>query len=111
MITSCMYFEEQIRKVLIVKSELYPQVIDTRLEIVKKEFLANHMACDILAIKGIFEVVAAINIALEAVDYEGVILLGCLLKEEQFYYWEAVYSGLIKGISEINLHYNIPIGF
>ena len=97
-------------KVLIVIANFYPD-ITSRLELpviegLKKARIEPHK----IYVPGTFEIPNAVNIALESVDYAGVITLGCVIKGETMHF-EIVVNESARALQDIAVYYSVPMGY
>ncbi|CAL7960620.1 6,7-dimethyl-8-ribityllumazine synthase [Alphaproteobacteria bacterium] len=97
-------------KVLIIEACFYRGTVKSSLNVAKTILEAADIAFDYFLVPGIFEIPNALNIILEAQDYDGVIILGCIVKEETEYY-DMILRECARGINDTAMNYAIPLGF
>jgi 6,7-dimethyl-8-ribityllumazine synthase len=97
-------------KVLVVVANFYPDISNNLerpvLTALKKARMEPHK----IYVPGTFEIPNAMNIALESVDYAGVIALGCVIKGETAHF-DVVVNESARALQDIAIYYSVPMGY
>lgn len=96
--------------VLIIESNFYRNISEIGLSAAKDMLMSLGITFDHISVPGSFDIANAMNIALENVSYDGVIVLGCILRGETFHF-ELVANESARSINEVAIHYSMPLGF
>ncbi|NQW00532.1 MAG: 6,7-dimethyl-8-ribityllumazine synthase [Rhodospirillales bacterium] len=105
------------RRVLIVEARFYEDISDALVAGATAALDGADVACDRVAVPGVFEIPAAIHIALKAMkihsspaDYAGFIALGCVIRGETDHY-EFICREASRALMELSVNYTIAFGF
>ena len=96
--------------ILIIESRFYSEIANISLETTKLILSEHNLNYDVISVPGAFEISSALNIALEVSDYEGVIVLGCVIKGETDHY-QLIINECTRTIHDISIGYSLPLGF
>ena len=100
--------KERALRMLIVEARYYNDVADALLAGARGVLDEAGVEYDSLTVPGALEIPAAVVMALEARDYDGVIALGCVILGET-YHFEVVSNESARGLMDISLR-GIPLG-
>tara|TARA_A100001037_G_scaffold248946_1_gene231455 strand:+ start:2033 stop:2494 length:462 start_codon:yes stop_codon:yes gene_type:complete len=96
--------------VLIVTAEFY-QEISSELEAGARDFLDDKgITYTCVSVPGAFEIPAAVKMGYASERFGGFIALGCVIRGETSHY-DYVCSESARGLSDLALRYNLPIGY
>jgi 6,7-dimethyl-8-ribityllumazine synthase len=103
--------------ILIVEARFYTEIADSLAEGAIRALDAAGFENERLAVPGVFEVPAAIRMALRSMEihsssisYAGFIALGCVIRGETSHY-DYVCSESSRAIMDLTTTYNVAIGF
>ncbi|MBA8667016.1 6,7-dimethyl-8-ribityllumazine synthase [Holosporaceae bacterium 'Namur'] len=99
-----------MNKVLIVEATLHPDTADALSGAVRFVLEQNGIEYERVQVSGIFEIPAAVSIALDAFDYDGAIVVGSLIGQESITL-NTIYQECARGVNDISIHFSLPIGF
>lgn len=97
-------------RVIIVQSMFYQKIADVMtdaaVDAIKK------VGCDYecLDVPGVFEIPAAVSMAIASKKYDAFVALGCVIRGETSHY-DYVCSESARGLSELAVSTNSPIGY
>ena len=96
--------------VLVIESTFYPELSEAS-SIVARDSL-KHNKCDttIFSVMGTLEIANAMNLILETNQYDGVVVLGCIIRGETENY-KLLASECIRSVNDLAIHYTVPLGF
>ncbi len=105
------------RRVLIVEARFYNDIADALAQGAIAELDAAGVAYDRIAVPGVFEIPAAIHIAIKAMEvrsspenYAGFIALGCVIRGETDHY-EFICREASRALMELSVDYTVAFGF
>ncbi len=105
------------RRVLIVEARFYQDIADALAIGATAPLDAAGVAYDRVSVPGVFEVPAAIHIAIKAMkvhsspaDYAGFIALGCVIRGETDHY-EFICREASRALMDITVNYTVAFGF
>lgn len=105
------------RRVLIVEARFYEDIADALAIGATEPLNAAGVSYDRVAVPGVFEIPAAIHIAIKAMevhsapaDYAGFIALGCVIRGETDHY-EFICREASRALMELSVDYSIAFGF
>jgi 6,7-dimethyl-8-ribityllumazine synthase len=97
-------------KILIAVADLYPEISSVLrkpvLSLLEEEGIEHSEVC----VSGIFELSSAVNIAMEHVEYSGIIILGCLIKRSTMHFNVMAYESA-RALQDISIYYSVPMGY
>lgn len=96
--------------VLIISANFYGEINELSLKTVQETLTSAGITFDHVSVPGVFEIANAMNIILEYTNYDGVIVLGCVIRGETFSF-ELLCRESARSINDMALHYSIPLGF
>lgn len=96
--------------VLVIESNFYRNISEISLSATKEMLRSLGITFDHISVPGSFDIANAMNIALENVNYDGVVVLGCVIRGETFHF-ELVSHESARSINEVAIHYSMPLGF
>lgn len=97
-------------KILIVISRYYQSIAD-ELEIGATSVIqAAGCQFEILEVPGVFEIPAAIRMAVESGKYDGYVALGCVIRGETSHY-DYVCNESARGLNQLGINYLAAIGY
>ena len=104
-------------KVLIVESQFYEKIANELRFGAKRELETATVDSEIISVPGVFEIPAAINLAINhsskdvsIQSYKGAIALGCVIRGETDHY-EHICREATRALMDLTLKYNLPFGF
>ncbi|HZT25669.1 MAG TPA: 6,7-dimethyl-8-ribityllumazine synthase [Pseudolabrys sp.] len=89
-------------RILIVEGRFYDGISDALLAGARAVLEEEGCEYTSITVPGALEVPAAIAMAVEAADYDGVVALGCVIRGET-YHFEAVANESARGLMELSL--------
>ena len=95
-------------RMLIVQACFYDDIADALLSGARAVLDEAGVEYASITVPGALEIPAAIAMALEAADYDGVVALGCVIRGET-YHFEIVSNESARGLMELSLR-GIPLG-
>ena len=95
-------------RMLIVQARFYDDIADALLSGARAVLDEAGVEYTSITVPGALEIPAAIAMALEASDYDGVVALGCVIRGET-YHFEIVSNESARGLMELSLR-GIPLG-
>ncbi len=100
-----------MNKVLIVESTLYPNIADALSNAARSVLERNGIDYETIKVSSnIFEIPAAVSIALDAFDYDGAIVLGSIIGKNDITK-NIIFQECARGVNDIAIHFSLPIGF
>lgn len=99
-----------MNKVLIVGSVLNNDISDILSASARAVLEQNGIDYEQIKVEGIFEIPAAVSIALDSFDYDGVIVLGSQISQKNMME-NVFFKECARGMNDISIHFSIPVGF
>src|SRR5579862_667265 len=102
-------------RILIVEARMYGQISDELLAGARAALKAAGAESDVVTVPGALEIPGVIAMAEEGghrpagVRYDGYVALGCVIRGETFHF-EIVSSESARGIMDLSIGRNLPIG-
>lgn len=96
-------------KVLIIESRFYEHIADMLLQGAVEHLADNNVAYDSVAVPGALEMPLALSYAAQTGDYNGYILLGCVIRGETGHY-DIVCNESARGIYVVALAHDLAVG-
>jgi 6,7-dimethyl-8-ribityllumazine synthase len=96
-------------KVLIIESNRYGNVSNKLLKAATDILEGMGMEYDHVVVRRASEIAMAASIAIDTLEYQGVIALGCIVQGETDQY-QHVCAETIRNINEVGMDYSLPIG-
>ena len=98
-------------KILILELRQSKEDLTVRsLSIVNEILQDNEIIADTISVDEPFSLLYSASISLELYDYDGMIILGCLL-EDAASENKIIYKEILRCFSDLSLHYALPVGF
>ena len=100
-------------RVLIVEARFYPEITDSLVMGALAVLDSNGFVCERLEVPGVFEIPAAIIMAIERnkiSPYAGVIAFGCVIRGETDHY-EHICRESSRALMDISTERALPVGF
>ena len=97
-------------KILIVVSDLHKKISNILLNSAISSLEEHNIGYEKIIVPGTFELASAINMGLETFDYNGVIVLGCVVYE-QTTHCDIITRECARAVQDISIYYSIPLGF
>ena len=97
-------------KILILESRQYEVIADKSLSIVHGILGNNKFIIDTISVDKPLSLLCAASISLELYDYEGMIILGVIFKNDNIAN-KMIYKQILRCFSDLSVHYALPIGF
>lgn len=97
-------------KILILESRQYETIANNALNIAHRFLGNNKFIIDTVSVDSPFSLLCAASISLELYDYEGVIILGAIIKNDNVVN-KMIYKQILRCFSDLSVHYALPIGF
>jgi 6,7-dimethyl-8-ribityllumazine synthase len=94
------------KQVLIIESSRYPEISMPCLMLVKNLLTGMYIKTNVITVPTEQEIAHALNIVLETNEYDGVVILGCVVTTENHTHQEC-----IRTINDVAINYSIPLGF
>ncbi len=102
--------KESSKSILIIESNFYRNISEISLSAAKEMLGSLGIVFDHISVPGAFDIANAMNIALENVSYDGVVVLGTIIRGETSHF-EVVCVESARSINEVAIHYSMPLGF
>ncbi len=99
-----------MQKILIVASTYYKEICENLVKGASEIIENNNIYCDIVYTGGSFEIPFLINRYLDSKQYDGFIVLGCIIRGET-YHFELIANEVARKIMDLSISSNKPIGF
>jgi 6,7-dimethyl-8-ribityllumazine synthase len=96
-------------KFLIIESRDYDDVLDMLLEGAKEKLTKLGVEFDVVAVPGIFELPAALSMAMETEIYDAFVVLGCMIKGQTTAY-DDIRSQSLQSINNIAVECGLAVG-
>src|ERR1051325_1385647 len=101
-------------RILIVESRFYNDISDMLLKGATRALDQGGASCERVTVPGSLEIPPAIAMAVDAAQrkmkpYDGVVALGCVIRGET-YHFEIVSNESARGLMELSIAYQLPIG-
>lgn len=97
-------------KILIVEARFYEDITDTLAEGAMAELADAGYGCDRIAVPGVFEIPAAVNLAWNSGAYAGCVTLGCVIRGETDHY-DHICREMSRSLMDMSVEQNMPHGF
>lgn len=98
-------------KILIIKSNSYPNISKEILRITQDVLAGcNKVSTDVVTVPRISEIAHAMNLIIESNEYDGVMVLGCMIHSNTISD-SVMLSECMKSINELAIHYSLPLGY
>lgn len=96
-------------RVLIVESAFHADISECSLSVVQQSLERYGKSFfDVVTVPRVFEIAHAMNLILESREYDGVVILGCVLRLDDC--GELMLSECVKSANELSIHYSVPLG-
>jgi 6,7-dimethyl-8-ribityllumazine synthase len=96
-------------RMLIVEARFYDHIADALLAGARAVLDEAGCAYDVLTVPGALEIPAAIAMAIDARDYDGVVALGCVILGET-YHFEVVSNESARGLMDLAMRERVAVG-
>ncbi|MEZ5692083.1 MAG: 6,7-dimethyl-8-ribityllumazine synthase [Rickettsiales bacterium] len=96
--------------ILVVSANFYPEISNELLSGARRTLEHMNANFEEIEVPGAFEIPPAINMAVASGKYDGYVALGCVIRGETSHY-DYVCGESARGIMNLSLRYNIPIGY
>ncbi len=96
-------------RMLIVEARFYSDIADALLAGARAVLDEAGAEYDSITVPGALEIPAAIAMALDASDYDGVVALGCVILGET-YHFEVVSNESARGLMDLAVRERVPLG-
>lgn len=98
-------------KFAVIVARFYDDIAEMLIEGATNELKDKGIEYDIINVPGVFEIPSALNFATQSArDYEGYIVLGCVIRGETTHY-DIVANESARMISQMAVDLSIPLGF
>ncbi len=101
--------KQRVLRMLIVEARFYEDIADALLRGARGVLDEAGCRYDSITVPGALELPAAIAMALETTDYDGVIALGCVIRGET-YHFELVSNESARGLMDLAVCERIALG-
>lgn len=95
-------------QVLIIKSLENESIVSEMLQNSMEVFTMEKVSFDEISVPSIFEMPAALGLAMDTNDYEGVLCVGCIKDESKMS--EKIYQECIASLNDFAIHFAMPLG-
>ena len=96
--------------ILIIEARFYEEIADSLGDSASNILYQNGYAIERLAVPGVFEIPAALNMAWSSELYEGCISLGCVIRGETDHY-DHICREVSRALMDLSVQKEIPHGF
>jgi 6,7-dimethyl-8-ribityllumazine synthase len=97
-------------KILIVEARFYEDITDTLAEGAKLVLTEAGYGCERIAVPGVFEIPAAVNLAWGSGAYAGCVTLGCVIRGETDHY-DHICREMSRRLMDMSVDRKMPHGF
>ncbi len=97
-------------KILIVEARFYEDITDNLAEGAIAVLAEAGYGCERIAVPGVFEIPAAVNLAWSSGDYAGCVTLGCVIRGETDHY-DHICREMSRSLMDMSVGQNMPHGF
>lgn len=98
-----------MNKILIVESTLHRKIASRSLEVAQNILQHNNTEHMVVSVTNPLNIATAINLSIEAYNFEGVVALGCIFYDS--FYNEILIKECLRSISDVSLDCVLPVGF
>lgn len=95
-------------KFLIVEARFYDDIADALQEGATTALKKARVQYDVITVPGALEIPAAIAMAVNSLEYDGYVALGCVIRGETSHY-DTVCNESARGLSNLAIEYAMPI--
>ena len=99
-----------MKKLLIVQARFYEEIADNLTQAATDIIVKNGFEYEVIDVPGVFELPAAISMAIASQKYSAYIALGCVIRGETTHY-DYVCGESARGLNEIAIKHNAAIGY
>lgn len=96
-------------KILIIEARFYTHISDLLLEGTTRYLSNNNVAYDIINVPGALEIPSALSFAAQTHEYQGYVVLGCVIRGETGHY-DIVCNESARGIYSVALAHDLAVG-
>ncbi|MBT3552773.1 MAG: 6,7-dimethyl-8-ribityllumazine synthase [Rhodospirillaceae bacterium] len=100
----------EAKKILIVEARFYEDITDTLAEGAMAVLGDAGYGCERIAVPGVFEIPAAVNLAWNSGAYAGCVTLGCVIRGETDHY-DHICREMSRRLMDMSVEQNMPHGF
>jgi 6,7-dimethyl-8-ribityllumazine synthase len=104
------YIKTGMKKILIIEARFYDKLADMLADAAVAALVAEGYEYERLAVPGVFEIPAAVSMAVSSDQYAGYIALGCVIRGETTHYDYVCAEGA-RGLNDIAINHQAAIGF
>lgn len=104
----------QKSKVLVIKSQLHSKIVDLSVKIaIERLDKEKNLLLEEIEVPTVFEIANVINIGFESSEYDGVIVLGCIIVDanDKNKYEKYMAKESLRAINEVSLSHYVPLGY
>lgn len=99
-----------MKKVLIVQAKFYEEIADQMTKAAIEKVMDAGLECEVIDVPGVFELPAAISMAIASEQFDAYIALGCVIRGETTHY-DYVCNESARGLNDLALKHNVAIGY
>jgi|GEM_PF-6939979 len=101
---------QQIGEILIISSNFHEEIAEISLRVARNLLRETCTVPKEMTVPGLLEIAGAMNFALESHEYDGIIVSGCVTKQDILQN-EIILHECLKSTQELAIHYSMPTGF
>lgn len=96
-------------RILIIYSNYYSEITENLLLAATKIFDSENVRYEKLEVPGVFEIPAALSMAIDKKKYDGFLTLGCVIRGQTSHY-DIVANESARAIMDLSLQYKLALG-
>lgn len=96
-------------KILIIEARFYTHIADMLKKGATEYLSDNNIAYDSIEVPGALEIPSALSFAAQSGEYDGFVILGCVIRGETGHY-DIVCNESARGVYSIALAHDLPVG-
>jgi 6,7-dimethyl-8-ribityllumazine synthase len=97
-------------KILIVNARFYEEIADSLTVAAIEQIKSHNFDYEIIEVPGVFELPAAVSMAISSAKYDAYVALGCVIRGETTHY-DYVCSESARGLNDLAIKHNAAIGY
>lgn len=99
-----------MKKILIVQARFYEEIADNMTKAAIDTVMEAGFEFEVINLPGVFELPAAISMAIASEKYDAYIALGCVIRGETTHY-DYVCNESARGLNDLAIKHNVAIGY
>ena len=98
------------KPILVVEARFYDKIADSLYEGASRVLAKSNRGIERIAVPGVFEIPAAVNLAWATGKYDGVVSLGCVIRGQTDHY-EHICREVSRALMDLTVRDKMPHGF